>query len=259
MTTAFAALAFVSSVGIRALAQDEAAVDDGDASDVVSSPDAAKLPKAKIAPKTINFGKVPELTTSASRPVTFTNASAGTLDAPSVAVSGTGFMLTANGCAGVLPAGGGCQVSAAFKPPGVGKFKNGLITFTDAAAKSPQHVKLVGAGLLGPTPTPTATPTITATPTRSATPTPTSTATPTATASPTATATPVFNKVFVTSSTFDGNLGGQAGADADCASLASGAGLAGTFKAWLSTSGLNAKDKLGSARGFVRIDGQPFA
>jgi hypothetical protein len=54
-------------------------------------------------------------------------------------------------------------------------------------------------------------------------------------------------------------LGGQSGADADCASIATGAGLSGTFKAWLSTSTLNAKDKLGTARGFVRTDGQPFA
>jgi len=54
-------------------------------------------------------------------------------------------------------------------------------------------------------------------------------------------------------------LGGQSGADADCAAAASGAGLSGTFKAWLSTSTLNASAKLGTARGFVRTDGQPFA
>lgn len=33
----------------------------------------------------------------------------------------------------------------------------------------------------------------------------------------------------------------------------------GTYKAWLSTSTLNAVTKLGSARGFVRTDGSPFA
>ncbi|MGA9724951.1 MAG: hypothetical protein WBQ86_21020 [Candidatus Binatus sp.] len=48
---------------------------------------------------------------------------------------------------------------------------------------------------------------------------------------PTATASPVFNTVFVTSNDFDGNLGGQTGADADCAAAATGAGLSGTFKA----------------------------
>jgi hypothetical protein len=65
--------------------------------------------------------------------------------------------------------------------------------------------------------------------------------------------------VFVTSTLFDGNLGGLAGADADCQSLADSAGLPGTFKAWLSTSTVSANTRLGSARGFVRPDGEPFA
>src|SRR5579862_2649322 len=70
---------------------------------------------------------------------------------------------------------------------------------------------------------------------------------------------PIFNKAFVTSATFTGDLGGQTGADAKCARAAKAVGLSGTFKAWLSTSKRNAKDKLGTARGFVRVDGQPFA
>ena len=68
-----------------------------------------------------------------------------------------------------------------------------------------------------------------------------------------------FNKAFVTSATFTGDLGGQKGADAKCTRAAKAAGLSGTFKAWLSTFKRNAKDKLGTARGFVRVDGQPFA
>src|SRR5580692_9705113 len=59
---------------------------------------------------------------------------------------------------------------------------------------------------------------------------------------------PIFNKVFVTSATFTGDLGGQKGADAKCARVAKAVGLSGTFKAWLSTSKRNAKDKLGTAR-----------
>jgi Protein of unknown function (DUF1554) len=55
-------------------------------------------------------------------------------------------------------------------------------------------------------------------------------------------------------------MGGQAGADAECARLASAASLpSGIYKAWLSTSTANAISKLGGARGFVRPDGQPFA
>jgi hypothetical protein len=114
-----------------------------------------------------------------------------------------------------------------------------------------------------PTATATTTSTISPTPTASATSTPTKTATPSITPTPTATSTPVFNVAFVTSTTSGGNLGGLAGADAQCASLASAAHLpAGTYKAWLSTTSgtpVNASSRLGSARGFVRPDGKPFA
>ena len=42
--------------------------------------------------------------------------------------------------------------------------------------------------------------------------------------------------IFATSTTQDGNLGGLCGADATCNSLASAAGLPGTFQAWLADS-----------------------
>ena len=42
--------------------------------------------------------------------------------------------------------------------------------------------------------------------------------------------------VFVTSSTYDGNLGGLSGADDICQGFADGATIEGTFKAWLSDS-----------------------
>ena len=42
--------------------------------------------------------------------------------------------------------------------------------------------------------------------------------------------------VFVTSQVYDGNMGGLAGADAQCQMLASNAGLPGTYKAWLSST-----------------------
>jgi cysteine-rich repeat protein len=44
----------------------------------------------------------------------------------------------------------------------------------------------------------------------------------------------VHRKVFVSSATFTGALGGLSGADAKCQALAASAGLTGTFKAWLS-------------------------
>jgi len=44
------------------------------------------------------------------------------------------------------------------------------------------------------------------------------------------------NYVFVTSTTYDGDLGGVAGADAKCQARAVAAGLPGTYKAWISDS-----------------------
>ena len=69
---------------------------------------------------------------------------------------------------------------------------------------------------------------------------------------------PPPNIVFTTSTTQTAALGGLAGADAICAQRALAAGLAGTYRAWLSTSTVNAIDRLGSASGWVRPDGKPF-
>lgn len=55
------------------------------------------------------------------------------------------------------------------------------------------------------------------------------------------------------------NLGGLAGGDNLCASAAQAAGFQGTYRAWLSTTTVNAVDRLGTARGWVRPDGKPFA
>lgn len=108
--------------------------------------------------------------------------------------------------------------------------------------------------------TPTPTVTVTATPTLTATATPQLTATPTRTPTPTATATPNdFNYAFVTSTTHDGALGGLMGADAICNARAAAASLPGTYVAWLSTGSVDAVGRLGSARGFIRTDGKPFA
>ena len=47
-------------------------------------------------------------------------------------------------------------------------------------------------------------------------------------------------------------------ADQWCMEAAGAASLEGTFKAWLSSATENARDRLGSARGWVRVDGKPF-
>lgn len=54
----------------------------------------------------------------------------------------------------------------------------------------------------------------------------------------------IVNRVFVTSSLYDGNLGGLAGADAKCQISAESAGLGGIWKAWLSDDNISAGSRL---------------
>jgi len=66
--------------------------------------------------------------------------------------------------------------------------------------------------------------------------------------------------VFISSAVYTGNLGGLAGADVKCQTLADAARLCGTFKAWLSDDTDNAADRLTHATGnYVLPDGQIVA
>lgn len=67
------------------------------------------------------------------------------------------------------------------------------------------------------------------------------------------------NIMFVTSTGYSGNLGGLAGADTACQARAQAAGHAGTYRAWLSTTTVNAIDRLSGAAGWMRVDGRPLA
>jgi hypothetical protein len=72
-----------------------------------------------------------------------------------------------------------------------------------------------------------------------------------------------FYRVFVTNSTWNGNLGGLAGADAKCQAAANAAGLGSTrtiWKAWLSTNVTNASSRLYHSNiPYKRIDGAVVA
>lgn len=62
--------------------------------------------------------------------------------------------------------------------------------------------------------------------------------------------------VFVSSMRFDGNLGGLTGADQWCNNLAADAGLPGQYMAWLSSSTLDAGQRLvGHSEPYVLVDG----
>jgi len=65
-------------------------------------------------------------------------------------------------------------------------------------------------------------------------------------------------QVFVTSESFDGNLGGIDGADTKCADAASAAGLGGNWKAWISDNATNASMRIIDAQ-YQLLDGTVVA
>jgi hypothetical protein len=70
---------------------------------------------------------------------------------------------------------------------------------------------------------------------------------------------PAENIAFATSTVQTGNLGGLAGADALCNSLADDAGIGGSYVAWLSISTTTAFSRVESVPGWVAVDGTPIA
>jgi hypothetical protein len=67
-------------------------------------------------------------------------------------------------------------------------------------------------------------------------------------------------RVFVSSQTYNGNLGGIAGAQAICNQLAAAAGLEGSFDAWLSTEASSPNTRFVRHTGpYIRVDGTPVA
>lgn len=114
-------------------------------------------------------------------------------------------------------------------------------------------IRVTSSKIVAPSPTlaPTATPIPTSTPTLvQITPTPT----------------PRQLRVFVASGTYNGNLGGVTGADLKCQDRADDPdsnpstqdGLGGVFKGWVSSSTVNAKDRIVDGK-YIRMDGQIIA
>ena len=84
-----------------------------------------------------------------------------------------------------------------------------------------------------------------------------STSTPSSTSSPTSVtiSCPTAKRVFVTSGGYQGNLGGLTGAGTICDTEANNAGLVGTsWTAWLSTSSVNARDRITPASEYRLVD-----
>jgi hypothetical protein len=66
---------------------------------------------------------------------------------------------------------------------------------------------------------------------------------------------PAGKRIFITNERFTGNLGGLAGGDAKCATAATAAGLNGHWKAWLSTTTVNAIDRISDVGPWVDLQG----
>jgi hypothetical protein len=67
-------------------------------------------------------------------------------------------------------------------------------------------------------------------------------------------------RVFVSSAVYDGNLGGHAGADAKCQSLATAARLGGTWMAWVSDASSSPSQRFTKASvGYRLVSGTPVA
>ena len=71
--------------------------------------------------------------------------------------------------------------------------------------------------------------------------------------------TPVPNRIFTSSILHNGSFGSLAAGDAQCAMLATQGGLDGMWRILLSTQAIPVSTRLGSARGWVRVDGEPVA
>lgn len=66
-------------------------------------------------------------------------------------------------------------------------------------------------------------------------------------------------RIFITDSTYNGNLGGVSGADAKCQARANAAGLTGTWKALISTSSLDVRNRSNSTAIYVNMIGDIVA
>jgi hypothetical protein len=61
--------------------------------------------------------------------------------------------------------------------------------------------------------------------------------------------------IFLTSISYNGNLGGLAGADSKCSTVAAGANLPGSWKAWLSDSSTSAIDRIDDVGPWFLVNG----
>src|SRR5271156_2953173 len=113
-----------------------------------NAPAYAVVTRITISPLTLTFPKQEVDTTSAAKNVTVTNPNSSSLQIDHVTPSAGDFAISSDGCSGVLLGpGANSLISVAFTPSQIGP-RTGTLTITDAAANSPQTVRITGTGIL---------------------------------------------------------------------------------------------------------------
>lgn len=102
---------------------------------------------ATLAPNQLNFGSLPQHTTSPAQPATLTNTSDGPLDITGINITSDSaeFAISSNGCTSPLAAHATCQIYVTYTPQNTGS-ASGTLTVNDSGSGSPRTVSLVGVG-----------------------------------------------------------------------------------------------------------------
>jgi hypothetical protein len=113
-----------------------------------SSAPPTPAPSARLSVTSLNFAPQLMGTTSASQPVTLSNAGSAALAISSISASGD-FAQT-NNCGASIGAGANCRIDVTFSPAAAGT-RTGALSVTDNASGSPRTASLNGTGLAGTT------------------------------------------------------------------------------------------------------------
>src|ERR1019366_3477397 len=103
------------------------------------------IPPVTLSPTSLSFGRLPVGETSPAMTVTFTNNQNVAVNFNSILASGD-FAVAGNTCGSSIGALASCTVGVTFTPSATGG-REGILAFSDSAARRPQTVTLTGIGL----------------------------------------------------------------------------------------------------------------
>ena len=101
------------------------------------------VPRIKANPQSLNFGAVKADSVSSAQSITVVNRSPVPISFATAPAATPPFNVSANTCDTIAANGGTCTISVEFAPHDRGKFE-GTLELHDNAARSPQHIRLLG-------------------------------------------------------------------------------------------------------------------